>query len=166
MSSELEARLARIEKRVATRNEKLLVCNCRVETRYHNATCLASILKGMSEICLVHGFRSMGFFMWGPFNTAFDLEAAQFCSCPPHPWRSFQLSGDRTWEGHHAAMRAWRNLSQGAGYDLEEEGRHCEAILLKYSNERQSWMEKTRRRLPSQEEIIKIACKRWRKNGN
>jgi hypothetical protein len=94
----LEKRISRLEKRVAERTEKNKVCNCRVETRFHNADCLDAVLKGMSRVCSVHGFRKLGFFFWTSKQYLLQSEDNQFCPCPPHPWRSFLLSeGPHTW---------------------------------------------------------------------
>jgi hypothetical protein len=46
MSNGLERRLSRLEHVVAERT-KPQICNCRVETRYHNADCLDGLLKRM-----------------------------------------------------------------------------------------------------------------------
>jgi len=102
-----EKRLAQLEKRVAAKAEETKVCNCRSITHFYNVACLDAILKGIPRICPVHGFRDLGTLFSKPKPYPLRKEDNPFCPCPPHPWRSFQLSGGpNIWERRHAAEKA------------------------------------------------------------
>jgi hypothetical protein len=146
MRNGLENRLSRLEKRVADRTEKPTVCNCRVETRFHNADCLDAILKGIRRVCSVHGFRDLGFFFWTSEQYPLLSEDNQPCPCPPHPWRSFVLSeGPHTWEGHHAVAEA--AVQPDPTFNLQKDNRRSTEILADYYAARQQWVGKSRRQL-------------------
>jgi hypothetical protein len=163
MSSGIEKRLLRLEHLVAKRTRKPQVCNCRIETRYHNANCLAAILNGMSRVCLAHGFRELGFFFWTAKQYALQSEDNQVCPCPPHPWRSFLLSkGSHTWEGQRAAQEAWNNLADAHQSNIQEENLQTDAMLAKYGKARQEWIERTGRPLPSPQELKRLQWERVR----
>src|ERR1035438_7340576 len=87
----LERRLSRLEKLMEQRKQKTRICNCRVETRFHGADCLAAILKSTPRVCAVHGFRDLGFFFWQSRQYRLGSGDDQFCPSPPHPWRSWVL---------------------------------------------------------------------------
>ncbi len=78
MRSGLEKRLSRLERIVAARTKTSSICNCRVETRFHNADCLDAILKGIPRVCSVHGGRELGFFFWTSQHTAFEKRTIRF----------------------------------------------------------------------------------------
>jgi hypothetical protein len=59
----LEKRVSQLEKRMEEYAKKQLVCNCRVKTCYHSGHCLDAILKGVSRVCPVHGFREAWLFL-------------------------------------------------------------------------------------------------------
>jgi hypothetical protein len=167
MWSGLEKRLARLEKRVAERIQDAKVCNCRLNTRFHNAECLAALLKGIPRVCPVHGFREIGGFFFTPSWYHVRGEDDEFCPCPPHPWRSFVLSARQgvhhTWEGSYAAREAEVNLPPDPILDAEERNRRfqenkrrLDALWEEYCAARQLWEEKSGRRLPTAHEIVKL----------
>ena len=160
MSKALEKRLARVEQLVAKRMETPRICNCKVATKFHNATCLNAILERAPRVCPLHDFRELGFFMSTPQQYPLISEDNEVCPCPPHPWRSFVLNEDRTWEGRDAAMEAWHNLPAPEPSDFEENKRQTDAVLATYYASRQQWLDTTGRQLPSGEEIRKLALKR------
>jgi hypothetical protein len=172
MWSGLEKRLARLEKRMAERIQEAKICNCRaVTTRFHNAECLAALLKGMPLVCPVHGLRHLGRFMWTPkwalLRTREGGDDNQFCPCPPHPWRSFVLSSRQgaphTWEESYAAREASVNLPpdpildpQEGNRRVQENARRIDAMWEEYCAACQLWVEKSGRRLPTRQEIVKL----------
>ena len=165
MSKEIEKRLSRIEKRLAKRTREHSICNCRVETRFHNGPCVAAILKGASRVCPVHGFRDFGLFAYVARSYLVNAEDNRFCPCPPNPWRSFLLSeGPHTWEGQHAAKEACSKLPVDHCSNFQENQRQSTAAFEKYSQDLQRWIE-SGGRLPDREEIKKLAWKRARKRG-
>jgi len=165
MSSALENRISRLERLVQERIEGARVCNCRLETRFHGADCLDALFKRMSRVCPRHGFRVLGFFFWTPKWRTLNSEDNQFCPCPPDPWRAFLLSeGPHTWEGHDAAREAYGKLPPADHYNIQEDRRQGEALLVQYSEARQQWVEKTGRQLPSREELVKLRWERARKH--
>lgn len=168
MSNGLERRLYRLERLVADRREKQQVCNCRVETCFHNAKCLDAVLKGLSLVCPVHGFRELGFFFWTPQQCPLEPESNQFCPCAPHPWRSFVTSeGPHTWEGHRAARAGWNTLPLVDHFDAKEENQLTTATVAKYFKACQRWIEQNRwKALPAKEELVNLQWKRARKHGN
>lgn len=138
MRKELEKRLARIEKRVAEKTKTNKICNCRGETRFHNAPCLAAILKGASRVCPVHGSRELGFFWWTSKQYPLRPEDNPICPCPPHPWRSFLLSeGPHTWEGHDAARKAACELPPDPTFNFQEDKRRMGELFAEYFAARQ-----------------------------
>ena len=149
MSKALEKRLARMEQLVAKRMETPRICNCKVETKFHNATCLNAILERAPRVCPLHGFREFGFFMWTPPQFPVSWEDNDVCPCPPHPWSSFVLSKDHTWEGHDAAIEAWHELPTAEASDFEENNRQTDAALATYYASRQQWLDTTGLQLPS-----------------
>lgn len=166
-------RLSRLEQLAAKRTKEKKVCNCRVETSFHSADCLEAILKGASRVCPRHGFREFGFFMFAACWSTLVREDNQFCPCPPHPWRSFLLSGNHTWEGNRAAQEAERKLHEDddGGFNskedclqsearFQEDSRRVDAIFAKYREARRQWVKETGRQLPSKEELVKLEWKR------
>ncbi len=135
MRNNFEARLSRVERRLAQKTEKPKICNCREKTRYHNADCLDALLKRMPMVCPVHGFRQLGRFWWTPswcvLRTRFG-DDNQYCPCPPHPWRSFVLNGPHTREAQYAAQEARSRLPPNPPSDLQEENRRIDAIVARY----------------------------------
>jgi hypothetical protein len=165
MSKEIEKRLSRLEKRLAEKTREHSICNCRVDTRFHNGPCLAAILKGASRVCPVHGFRELGFFMFAGRPYPVNAEDNQFCPCPPHPWRSFLLS-DRphTWEGHNAAREACGKQALSDNSNLRADNREGEEALGEYFEARQRWVD-SGGRLPDREERAKLQWERARKHA-
>jgi hypothetical protein len=162
VSNGIEKRVLRLERLVSKGTRKPQVCNCRIETRYHDANCLAAILNG-TRICPVHGFRELGFFFWTAKQYPLQSEDNQVCPCSPHPWRSFLLSrGPHTWEGHHAAQDAWNNLPDAHQSSIQEESLQTDATLVKYGRARQEWIERTGRELPDPEELKRLQWERVR----
>jgi hypothetical protein len=165
MSSGFEKRLARLEKRLAEGTQKAKVCNCRaVMTRFHNAECLAALLKRMPLVCPIHGLRHLGRFMftprWALLRTREGGDDNQFCPCPPHPWRSFGLSARKgvhhTWEENYAAQAAWLNLPpdpivdrQEGNRRVQENNRRIAAILEEYYAACEQGIEKSGYQTPS-----------------
>jgi hypothetical protein len=134
----VERRVFRLEKRVAKKSEKPSPCNCRVVTRFHDATCLDAILEGMSGACPLHGIRELGFFLWSPAQYPLYQEDNELCPCPPHPWRSFLLNPrPHTWEQQKAASDAWSNLPPRIDFDLNQNNRQTEAVLAEYFRARE-----------------------------
>ncbi len=163
MRSGLEKRLARLEKRVAERTEKTKVCNCRVWTRFHCSSCLYSVLKGTPRVCPVHGFRELGFFWWTPQKTTLRSEDHRFCPCPPHPWRSFQLSeGPHRTEARHAALEAETLIPPDLVLDLAEDNQRSRVTIDAYCDERRRWLAESGRRLPTRAELVKLLWQRAR----
>jgi hypothetical protein len=165
MSKEIEKRLSRIEKRLAERTREHSICNCRVETRFHNGPCVAAILKGASRVCPVHGFRDFGLFAYVARSYLVNAEDNRFCPCPPDPWRSFLLSeGPHTWEGNYAAREACRKLPISDDSNRSEDNGKLDEVFGEYSKARRQWVD-SGGRLPDREEIKKLAWKRARKRG-
>jgi hypothetical protein len=164
MWSGLEKRLARLEKRVAERIQEAKVCNCRLNTRYHNAECLAALLKGIPRVCPVHGFREIGKFLFTPKWSHLRREDDPYCPCPPHPWRSFVLSeSPHTWEESYAAQAARNKVEpdpildpQEGNRRVQETTRRIDAMWEEYCEACQLWVEKSGRRLPTRQEIVKL----------
>ena len=159
MWSGLEKRLARLEKRLAEGTQKAKVCNCRLNTRFHNAECLDALLKRIPRLCPIHGFREIGTFFFTPKWSHLRREDDQYCPCPPHPWRSFVLSARKgvphTWEENYAAQAAWVNLPPDPICDPQENNRRIDAIWEEHCAACQLWVEKSGRRLPTRQEILK-----------
>lgn len=164
MSKGLEKRLSRVEQRLAERTEAPVVCNCRSVTSFHSGKCLNAILKGVSRVCPVHGFREFGFFMFSSNQYPLNAEDNQFCLCPPDPWRSFVLNGPHTWEGNQAAREACGKLPPDDSFNFQEDKRLLGAVLAKYEEDRRQWQEKTGQRPASPEEIRKLEWKGARKH--
>ena len=155
----LDKRLSRIERLLDPPSP----CNCKAETRYHNAHCLATILWKSERECPIHGFREMGFFFWTPAKFPLVREDDQFCPCAPHPWRSFVLGPKPlTWEGHHAAKRLSEQMPEQPNF-LEDERELTDLIVGAYVVEQEEWMNRTGRRPPSKKQIIKESWKRYGK---
>lgn len=147
---DLEKRISRIERRV----QPPTPCNCRTVARYHDANCLAAILEKTPRECPVHGFREMGFFFWVPPSDPLFHEDNEVCPCPPHPWRSFQLSGGPyTKEARDAAMDAWQDMPREPSHNVEENRARTDAVFQAYLEQKEQWLRKTGRRLPSLEEL-------------
>jgi hypothetical protein len=163
MSNGHEKRLSRLEERAAERSKQLAVCNCRVETRCHNAACLGAILKGISRVCPLHGFRVLGFFFWTSKQYLLLPQDNQFCPCPPHPWRSFLSEGPHTWEGHDAAREAYRQLPPTPMLNYKDDKRQADLILEEYSEGRQQAVERGAR-LPDRADLVKLKWERARKH--
>ncbi len=163
MSSRLEKRLSRIEQRLLKRTEEARVCICRLETRFHSGNCLEAILKGMSRVCPLHGFRDLGFFFCAARPYRLGSEEDQFCPCPPHPWRSFVLSKSHTWEEHNVAREACNKFPADEHFNFKEDHRRIEEAVAEYASERQKWV-KSGMRLPSKHELVKLQWKRARTN--
>jgi hypothetical protein len=159
MRNELEKRISRLEKREAKSREEPKVCNCRVQTRFHNAECLVAVLKGIPWVCPIHGFRNLGRLLWTPEWGCLSYRNGgndnQFCPCRPHPWRSFVLSDVHTWEKSYAAKEAWHKLEREPMFSFEEEGRRITSVWEKYWEACEQWFEQSGRRLPSPREIVK-----------
>lgn len=158
MRGALEKKLSKLEKRLAERAEKLAVCNCRFRTRYHSANCLDAIMKGICRVCPLHGFRSLGLFLFTPswyplFSTPrhypLASEVDELCPCPPHPWRSFVRNGPRTWEEQGRAYGAWQNLPPTDRPTLQEEHQRIDFIVNAYMESFQLWVEKGEQQLPA-----------------
>lgn len=177
----LEKRLSRLEKRLAERTHGPSVCNCRVHTRFHNAECLAAVLKGIPWVCPIHGIRQLGRFTWTPKQYLLSYRNGDdnpYCPCPPHPWRSFVLSnlnkprkGPPNWEEHDAARKAWDNLPPDPILDceegnrrLQEESCRIDALCEEYWAACQEWFEKSGRDLTNQPELAKLIWLRAREH--
>jgi hypothetical protein len=153
MRKEIENRLSRLEKRLGERTTKLSICNCRVETRFHGGCCLDAILKGMSRVCPLHGFRELGFFFWTSRQFPLLSEDNQFCPCPPHPWGSFVLSdGPHTWERQYAAREACRKQSPTADSNFRADKRKEDEVFGEYFEARQRWVD-SGGRLPTEKNV-------------
>ena len=163
MRVDIKNRIARLEKFASDQAKKRLPCNCRFEIRAHNAACLQAILNGLSRVCPAHGFRQFFGFMHAAQWITLLPEDNPFCPCPPHPWREYLLSkGPHTWEMRYAAKTAPSSL---VPYNVEENLRRLAEIKLKYFSERQEWIERTGRSLPSQEEILKFQNEQAHNHG-
>ncbi len=163
MSNGHKKRLSRLEERAAESTKKLAVCNCRVETKFHNAACLDAILKGTSRICPLHGFRVLGFFVWTSEMYLLLPEDNQFCPCSPDIWRSFLSEGPHTWEGHEAAREAIRQHSSTPMLKYKDDSRQTEAIMEEYWTSCQQAVAKGAQ-LPDRAYLMKLQWKRARKN--
>jgi len=159
---DLEKRISRLEMLINPPE----LCNCRVETRFHDSNCLAAILEQTIRECPVHGFREMGFFFWTPSQYVILDEDNEICPCAPHPWRSFVL-GPRphTWEGHEAARQDWANMPDDNGFNLQLDRDRADTLLAAYDDTREQWTLKSRRRLPSQKELMKQNWSRYGKKS-
>ena len=159
---DLDKRLSRIERRL----DPSASCNCRMITHFHNADCLAAILKNTDRKCPVHGFREMGGLFYRPPQYPLVLEDNQFCPCSPHPWRSLQLRRDSaTKEDCADAMQAWQNMPPAPKSNFQENSDRTKALFKAYDEERGQWIRKTGRRLPSLEELRKVTAKRYRERS-
>jgi hypothetical protein len=149
MSHRLDKRLAQLERRVGDRT-KPRICNCRKTTLFHDANCLDALLRRMPRVCPLHGFRELGFFF--PFPRKFSLlpEDDRFCPCSADAFKSFMLGpGPHTREGLHAALKASCKIRVADGGDA----RDAWAALEEYWEDRQMWVDLTRQRLPSRQEL-------------
>jgi len=114
--------------------------------------------------------------MWAPQSCDFpEKEDNEFCPCPPHPWRSFVLSGKPTWEGHRTAKEASLKLQTDPSYVLKFRGEDADrqiredevrkdAILAVYCTARQQWVQ-AGHQLPNQKEILKLKLERGPKHA-
>jgi hypothetical protein len=162
MWSALENRVSKLEK-VAESKQGTKICNCRVQTRYHNAACLDAILKGISRVCPVHGFRDLGFFFWHSKQYPLGLGDDQFCPCPPEPWRSWVLrKGPDPRIGEQPAREG---VQPDSVLSFEEDRRRTGSILAEYSTARQQWLDSSGRELPSRQELVKLQWKRARQHA-
>jgi len=174
MSNALEKRLSKLEKQAAKKKQKKKVCNCRVTTPYHSAACLDAVLRGIPRVCPVHGFRELGSFLWRPKQYPLGFDDDRFCPCPPHPWRSYVLSGSRDWDEGAAARESWDKLAMNApavdpqenARRFQEDNRRTAAILAKYEVARQRWLDSSGRELPALEELVKSQMKRGRQHAS
>jgi hypothetical protein len=164
MSTGHEKRLSRLEKRLAERTTKPSTCNCRVETLFHGGCCLDAILKGMSRVCPLHGFRELGVFCWTSKQFTLLSEDNEFCPCPPDPWRSFVLSGNHTWEAQSAARETIRNSPPAENSNFKEDDLRVDEVFARYSEARHRWVD-SGGRLPDREELVKLAWQRARKHA-
>ena len=158
----LDKRLSRIERRL----DPSAPCNCRMITHFHDADCLAAILKNTDRKCPVHGFREMGGLFYRPPQYPLVHEDNQFCPCSPHPWRSLQLRRDSaTKEDCADAMQAWHDMPPAPERDFHANSDRIKALWHAYDEERDQWIRKTGRRLPSLEELRKMTVKRYRERS-
>jgi hypothetical protein len=164
MSNGLEKRLSRLEQLVEERSRPR-VCNCRMQTIYHNAGCLAAILKIMPRVCPLHGFRQLGFFLWRPLQFPLVPEDNQYCPCPTDFRRTLLIIRSRIpygWERYFAALVACHERF-GNQRNSDEDANRANAVLQKYRVARQRWLDKTGRTLPSGGEIMELLSKQVRK---
>jgi hypothetical protein len=167
MFNKLEKRLSRLEKQADDRTREIGICNCRVETRYHNAACLDAILRGISRVCPVHGFRELGFFFWHSKQYPLGSESDQFCPCPPHPWRLWVLRKGPDPRGSTQFGRSEAlEVRPDPAFDLQEDNRRGDALVDEYLTAREAWIRKSGRELPSRQELVKLAMKGARQNAN
>jgi hypothetical protein len=168
MTKAFEKRLLRLENKIADRERrKTAVCNCRGITRFHNANCLEATLKAMRRNCPVHYFRELGSFWWTPSHTLLVGDDNEFCPCPPHPWRAFQLKarllqGPQVWEARHKAEEAWE-LHENPPYNLEQDNKRADEVMSTYLVARQQWIA-SGGKLPGAQEIAKLEWQRWGKS--
>jgi len=159
---DLEKRLSRIEQRV----HPTVPCNCRMVTHFHNADCLAAILDKTPRQCPVHGFREMGFFWQTSDPYPINDGDNQFCPCPQHPWRSFQLSPEpATKQRSSTAMQAWQDMPRAAPRNFEENRGRTNALSEGYWKQKDEWVRTTGRQVPSLEELRKLQAKSYHQRG-
>ena len=107
----------------------------------------------------MHGFRDLGTLFSKPKPYPLRKEDNPFCPCPPHPWRSFQLSGGpNIWERRHAAEKAWEELpgDPTSESDFQEEHRRLAEVIDKDEAARQEWIRNSGQKLPSSQELVKL----------
>jgi hypothetical protein len=157
MRKGFEKRLSLLEERLAERTKTEKICNCRFDTTFHNADCLAAILKGTSRVCPVHGFRELGFMLFASSWCVLKAEDNQFCPCPPDPWRSWVLKkGPDPRDAPQAAQEAAAlEVKSDPPFNFKEEKRRLESVLDEYWAVRQSWIE-SGWEPPSREELMKL----------
>jgi hypothetical protein len=162
MATGFEKRLARLEQLAVSEKQKN-ICNCRLETKFHNADCLAAILQSTSRVCPDHGFREFGFFFWQSKQFPLGSGDDAFCPCPPHPWRSYVLRKTANRPTPEMLEEASRVITP---YDIADERRRLDILIAEYLATRLEWAAKTRRALPTKQELKKIVWKRVREYAN
>lgn len=161
--TELKKKISRLEKQAAEETRETAICHCRVETLYHNAACLDAVLKGISRVCPVHGFRELGFFCWHSKQYPLGSESDQFCPCPPHPWRLWvQRKGPDPRSSPQFGRSEALEVQPDPAFDLQADNRRIDALVDEDSAARAAWIKKSGRELPSRQELVKLAMKRGR----
>jgi len=162
MRNGLDRRLSRLEKQMEQRKKATRVCNCRVDTRFHGADCLAAILKSTPRVCAVHGFRDLGFFFWQSRQYRLGSGDDQFCPCPPHPWRSWVLG-----RGPNPTQSALKNAAEfptNSLFNFEDDKRRFDAVIAEYCTARHAAAQ-SGREFPSPQELVKLQMKRVRSHA-
>lgn len=163
MLSALKETISRLEKQAAKRSQETSICNCRVETLFHNASCLDAVLKGISRVCPVHGFRELGFFFWHSKQYRLGPESDQFCPCPPHPWSLWVrgIGPDPRTSPQYGRSEA-REVRPDPVF-LQEDNRRTGALVEEYLAARDLWLKKSGRGLPTRQELVKLQSQRARR---
>jgi hypothetical protein len=175
MMSGLAKRILRLEKLAAKRTEEPKLCNCKLRTLYHTADCLEATLKRVSPICPLHGFRQFLNFWGVPVDdllmggtACLSWDANEYCWCPPRPPQvaiTFDPNApEDTWEV--PSPEEVFNREEESRRVHEEESRRLDAIIAKYRQDREDWVKKTGRRLPSLEELKKLFSKPEYRDAN
>jgi hypothetical protein len=163
MRNGLDRRLSRLEKQMERQKQTIRVCNCRVETRFHGADCLAAILKSTPRVCAVHGFRDLGFIFWQSRQYPLGSGDDQFCPCPPHPWRSWVLG-----KGPHPIQTDQETTAKFLSdpmSNFEDDKRRSDAVIAEYSTARRQWAAQSGREFLSPQELVKLQMKRVRSHA-
>src|SRR5712692_6710372 len=94
----LKNRVFKLERLEAKQRAASLICTCRVETDYHDANCLESVLNAQANFaCEVHGIRDLGPLVWIPDGMPLIRDDRKFCVCPPQ--LSQNMGGGRSETG-------------------------------------------------------------------
>jgi hypothetical protein len=153
MPNRFERRLSRLEKLAAAKASPP-ICNCRTVTKYHNATCLAALLKRMLRVCPLHDFRDLGYLAIVPRFFRLEFDDYRFCPCPYDPWRSLNMREEpHTEEERFAAYQASLRIPLPDEAALLYDERRARALEAEYWKDRRSWTEKTGVPLPSPLEL-------------
>src|SRR5712691_10871047 len=92
----LKNRVFKLERLEAKQRAASLICTCRVETDYHDANCLESVLKAQANFaCEVHGIRDLGPLVWIPDGMPLIRDDRKFCVCPPNSGRTWAEGGPK-----------------------------------------------------------------------
>jgi hypothetical protein len=163
MLHKIEIRLSRLEKTLATTTRKPPVCNCKEEIRYHNSVCLDTLLKKMPRVCLVHGFRELGFFIWIPSELTLLPGDNQFCPCIRQPSDFIQGPGPHTIAGLYSALDAYRKAHLIDPTNFAKDYVQADALCGEYLDAQKLWFEKTGKHSPNRRELAKLRLQNVRR---
>ncbi|SRR5712692_171464 len=155
----LKNRVFRLEQRVENKAKQHLVCNCRIETKYHYREDLQTIIKVQGDLpCPVHVVRDLGVFWQTPKNMPLLQEDRELCSCPPNLRRTY-LEGKGPApprEQTVAEVQADLALLKCDPKIYQEEARRLDAVIYEYLDSFEEKLAKLGRKRLSPQDRLRI----------